>query len=438
MNSLLPFSQSLALLLLLIINTIIIPKCIAFPTCGTTAPAQDALNFTTAALSLDHHPFGIAYYTNDIAFVVIRRSIGVLDMSGFAPVLKHTVEPSRAALAHLGLSDDQPDSDDYIFHGLVLSPDRRALYAAGGYGALVLDPERAAGGQVNTSVVGVLANNGIAGNYSAMVAVTPDSRTVFLTQEFGSIINGHRGNVEVWKVAQGPNGLMTGVYGGFVNLGYATVGMAFSRDGSKLYVTSEMTGLTDSLGGLLEGSISVLDIATLQTNPADAVLYTVSAGCHPVRIIPGTGGNHVWVSTRESNSLMVYDADKLECEDTAADALVSIIQVGTSPVSLAAVGDFVLTADSNRWGYDNTTTGLSVVSTSSVAQGKLVNYPQIPTGLFPREFGLSPDGKTLLVSEFDGYSIRAVDVSALTGQGASVSNGTANHSQRTLRYRGFR
>ncbi|ETS87849.1 hypothetical protein PFICI_01677 [Pestalotiopsis fici W106-1] len=425
------FSRSLALLVVVFINLVIIPSCNAFPTCGTTAPAQDALNFTTSALSLDHHPFGIAYYTNDIAFVIIRRSIGVLDMSNFTPVLKYTVEPSRAVLAHLGLSEDQPDSDDYIFHGLVLSPDRRALYAAGGYGALVVDPERAMNGQ-NNSVIGVLANNGIAGNYSAMVAITPDSRTVFLTQEFGSIINGHRGNVEVWKVTQGPNGLVTGVYGGFVNLGYATVGMAFSRDNSKLYVTSEMTGLADSLGGLLEGSISVLDIETLQVNPANAVLYTISAGCHPVRIIPGTGGNHIWVSTRESNSLMVHDADKLECEDTANDALVSSIQVGTSPVSLAAVGNFVLTADSNRWGYDNTTTGLSVVSTNSVAQGKLVNYPQIPTGLFPREFGLSPDGKTLLVSEFDGYAVRAVDVSPLTGHGSS------SHTQRTMRTRGLK
>ncbi|KAI4601539.1 hypothetical protein KJ359_011669 [Pestalotiopsis sp. 9143b] len=414
------FSRSLALLVLII--SLIIPSN-AFPTCGTTAPAQDALNFSTSALSLDHHPFGIAYYTDDIAFVVIRRAIGVLDMSQLSPVLKYQITPSRAVLAHLGLSDDDPDSDDYIFHGLVLSPDRKALYAAGGFGALVVDPEKAAGGQYNSSVIGALANNGIAGNYSAMVAITPDSQYVFLTQEFGSVVNGHRGNVEVWKVSQGAAGLVTGAYQGFVNLGYATVGMAFSKDGSKLYVTSEMTGLSDSLGGLLEGSISVLDVDTLKTNPGASVLWTVSAGCHPVRIVMGTGEDHVWVSTRESNSLMVYEADKLDCEETANDALVSSIQVGTSPVSLAVVGNFVLTADSNRWGYDNTTTGLSVVSTNSVAQGKLVNYPQIPTGLFPREFGLSPDGNTLLVSEFDSYSIRAIDVSPLNQQ-----------KRRTMRY----
>ncbi|KAK6073142.1 hypothetical protein SCUP515_07005 [Seiridium cupressi] len=392
-------------------------KVSAFPgnTCALKAPAQEALNVSTSALSLDHHPFGIAYYTNDIAFLVIRRAVAIFDMSHFTPVLKYQITVPPDVLAHLGLSDDDPDSDDYIFHGLGLSPDKKNIYAAGGRGALVLDTERAVAGR-NDSIVGVLANNGIAGNYSAMVQFTPDNQFVFLAQEFGSASNGNIGNVEVWKVARFANGTVTGSYGGYINLGYATVGMAFSNDNSKLYVTSEAMGTTPNSTDILTGIISVLDVATLKFNPPAALLWAVPAGCHPVRIKLGGCGKRVWVTARESNQLLLFDADKLNSNDTANDALISSTQVGTSPVSLALVGDYVLTADSNRFGYTNTNAGLTVVNSSSVTSDHLVTFPQIRTGEFPREFGLSPDGKTLLVSEFDGYAIRAVDVRSLNQQ----------------------
>lgn len=403
----------------------------AFPvnTCATAAPPQNALNVSTAALTVDHHPFGIAYYTNDIAFVVIRRSIAVVDVSNFAPVIKYQLNLPPNVLAHLGLSESDPDSDDYIFHGLELSPDRKNLYAAGGYGALILDAERAVAGR-NDSIVGVLANDGRAGNYSAMISITPDNQYVFLTQEFGSIFNLNRGDLEVWKVTRSENGTVSGAYKGYLTLGYATVDTAFSKDSSKLYVTSEVRAGHGALN-LTQGSISVLDVETLKTNPSAAFLWDVPAGCHPVRIKLGTDGKHVYTNTREANQLLVFDADKLDSNETAGDALVTSIQVGTSPVSLVVVGDYVLTADSNRFGYSNTTTGLSVVNAVGALDGnQLSTYPQIPTGPFPREFGLSPDGKTLLVSEFDGYAIRAVDLSSLQ-QHSSASLG-----QRLMRYQG--
>lgn len=398
------------------------------PTCATMAPAQSQMNVSSAALTVDRHPFGIAYYTNDIAFVVISRSVGVLDTSQLQPVLKSTITLPPHVLTRLGFNEDDPDTDDYIFHGLVLSPDRKNLYAAGGYGALVIDVERAIAGH-HSPIVGVLANDGRAGNYSAMISITPDSQYVFLTQEFGSAFTRRKGDLEVWKVKRFPSGLVLGSYKGYVTLGYATVASAFSADNTKLYVTSEVRGDTGS-STQLEGSISVLDVATLKTNPSAALLWTVAAGCHPVRIKLGPDGKHIWINAREANELLVFDADSLNSKDTADDALVAQIQVGTSPVSLAIVGDYVLTADSNRFGYSNATTGLSVVDTGSVQQGKLASFPQIPTGAFPREFGLSPDENTLLVSEFDSYAIRAVDVSFLKKQ---KTNG-----QQKMRYQGPR
>ncbi|KAI1866343.1 uncharacterized protein JN550_007731 [Neoarthrinium moseri] len=388
-----------------------------FPTavCSTIAPPQSVLNVTTASTSVDHHPFGIKYLTNDIAFAVIGRTIGVLDTSQFKPVLKYQIHLTHAIAARLGFDEDDPDTEAYIFHGLAITNDGRNLYAAGGYGAIVIDTQRAVAGR-NDSIVGVLANDGRAGNYSAMVSITPDDQYVFFTQEFGSPFTFKHGSLEVWNVFRAEDGAVTGVYKGFIILGFYTVDLAFSHDYSKLYVTNEIGGLPASSNDTV-GSVAVLDVAKLKQSPASSLLWAVDAGCHPVRVKLSPDGKNLWVNAREGNELLVFDTEMLNSNDTLDRALVTTIQTGTSPVAVAVVGSYVFTADSNRFGYSNTTSGLTVVNTQEVLQeDEPVRFPQIPMGSFPREFGVSPDGKTLLVSEYDGYEIRAVDIGSLKGR----------------------
>jgi hypothetical protein len=379
------------------------------PGCATSAPAQRILNVSTTSISVTSRPFSIAYLTNDIAFVAIERGIGVLDTSQFTPVLKYLIPLPTYALWKLGLHEDDPDTDDYIIHGLAITHDKGNLYAAAGYGVAVLDIEKAVAGDPN-SIVGVLANDGRAGNYTAFISITPDDQYVLLTQEFGSSATLYHGAVEVWSVSKSPRGFVTGVYQGYVALGLATVDMAFSADYSKLYVTSEANGTS-----LTEGIVTVLDVETLKTNPKQSRLWSVAAGCHPVRLKLGAAGTRLWVTAREANALLAFDTEMLDSNATAAsDALIATFSTGTSPVALALVGSHAITADSNRFDYANTTTGLSIVNVGPTVKGRhILSSPQIPTGSFPREFGLSPDEKTLLVSEFDSYTIRAVNVSLL-------------------------
>jgi DNA-binding beta-propeller fold protein YncE len=54
-----------------------------------------------------------------------------------------------------------------------------------------------------------------------------------------------------------------------------------------------------------------------------------------------------------------------------------------------------------------------VVNVEAALKGER-GFSRIPTGLFPREFALSADGKTLLVSDYASGMVQAVNVSQLT------------------------
>ena len=74
----------------------------------------------------------------------------------------------------------------------------------------------------------------------------------------------------------------------------------------------------------------------------------------------------------------------------------------------------ILTANSNRFALPGTTTGLSVVDVQAALRNDTsAVLGQIPTGKFPREFATSPDGCTVLVSEYGSKAVQAVDVATI-------------------------
>lgn len=102
--------------------------------------------------------------------------------------------------------------------------------------------------------------------------------------------------------------------------------------------------------------------------------------------------------------------------------MLAIVQVGTSPVGLVFTGANerqIVTANSNRFAgldpslYGNATTGLSIVDVDAAIRGDQANQGQIPTGSFPRELAISPNGRTILVSVYGSSMVQAVDVSTL-------------------------
>jgi hypothetical protein len=112
--------------------------------------------------------------------------------------------------------------------------------------------------------------------------------------------------------------------------------------------------------------------------------------------------------------ILAFDAKKLE--STSFDALVASAQVGTSPVGPIFVdsGRHIVTTYSNRFDYKNISTGLTVIDVAPHSMAsRVAGFPRIPTGLFPREFALSPDGKTLLVPNYGSKPVQALNVAQL-------------------------
>jgi hypothetical protein len=164
---------------------------------------------------------------------------------------------------------------------------------------------------------------------TSAITLFSDGDYAFVSQEYGSNNTSFLGAVEVFHVDRAKNGTMSSSHIGYTKLGFAVAGTALSSDGPKLYATSQLVSLNST-----QGTLSILNVTTLKTNPSEALLVSVEAGCNPVRVAVSPKGKH--------------------------------------------------------------------------------GFPRIITGLFPREFALSPDGRTLLISDYGSGAVQAVNVSQLT------------------------
>ena len=375
-----------------------IEAALAPPGCQTVAPLQNTLsNVRTAQLNVSASPFGIMYgQQQDVAFVTLNDTLGVLNTSTFPLSLAHQI-PLPAA------------SDGAL--GLTLTHNERYVLVAAGPGLFVLDTALAVGGSAN-AVVGVL--NGTIGTQTPgdeaiEVTLSLNDKYAFVSQELGSDLGVTPGNIDVFKLHKpAANGSVFGTAIGYLNLGFDVVGTVLSPNGRTLYALSEAVSRNAS-----QGSISVIDVKTLETNPSAALVSNATAGCGPVRTILSSDGKTIWVTARESNHLLAFDAAKLVSDPN--EALLASVQVGTSPVGLtfARNESRILTADSNRFGFPNATTGLSVVDVQAALAGNPAVLGRVPTGLFPRELAVSPDGSVILVADFTSKQIQAVDVATL-------------------------
>lgn len=375
-------------------------EAVLLPGCQNVAPPEKNLtSVRTAEITVPAHPFGVVYaQQNDIAFVALNTSLGVLNTSAFIPSLIHEIPLPAGAL------------------GIALTHNgRHVLVTTFSTALIVVHVAKAVTGSPD-AVVGVLNGAAAAGDSAIEVTITRDDKFAFVSQEDGSRQTGERGTIEVFELQRpAANGTVSGTYVGYLILGDLVVGTALSSDGRILYATSETASANTT-----QGTLSVIDVERLKTDPSKALITKVAAGCGPVRVLVSRDDQVVWVTARESNALLAFDASKLISDQSAA--LLASVQVGTSPVGLIFAGAKerrILTANSNRFAsldpslYGNATTGLSVVDVDAAIRGEQANLGQIPTGLFPRELAISPDGKTVLVSDYGSFMIQAIDVSTL-------------------------
>jgi DNA-binding beta-propeller fold protein YncE len=256
---------------------------------------------------------------------------------------------------------------------------------------------------------------------SVYVNTTADDRLLFVSDEAEqavTVINLQRARAEGFKE--------TSIVGR-IPAGRAPIALTFSPDGRMLYTTSQIA--PESLGWPVEckpegatgpdaekprfpqGAIHVVDVAKAATDPAHSVVANVQAGCSPVRLAISPDGSRAYVTARNSNALLAFDTAKFASD--AAHARVGSVPVGTSPVGVAVVNDgrHVVVTNSNRFAREQTARQtMTVIDAARVGEGAAAVLGTIPAGVFPREFGHSPDGQTLFVANYVSSELEVIDL----------------------------
>jgi DNA-binding beta-propeller fold protein YncE len=297
--------------------------------------------------------------------------------------------------------------------GMALTHDGTLLIAASGDGVTFLDTARM--GPDDNPVLGHLDDGGRNAIY---VAVTPDDRFVFVSDERSATLTA----IDLTKARS--SGFGSDAIVGQIPVGRAPVGLAFSPDGHVLYSTSEVAPPSDWPGGCKpegrggehhQGAIIAVDVLRAESDPAGSVLRRIPGGCNPVRVALSPAGDRLYATARDSNALLVFDTAKLL--SGAMDSLIASITVGASPVGVLATGDGtkIIVTNSDRFSSSGRSENqtLCVVDAAKVSAGADAVLGTVEVGGFPRELRLTADGKTLLVTNFGTNSLSLIDLARL-------------------------
>ena len=363
------------------------PGCV---TASSTAPRLAAVH--PQFVTLTGMPFAVAV-TRDGRWSFVStgagRSIEVLRAgAGLAPVPAHQV-PVPASV-----------------RGEAITRDGRYLLAASGSGAVVVRLSRAEHGRAG-SVLGMLTSP--RGSGAVEVALSRDGRFAFVTQNSS-------GTLAVFNLAAAlASNLRDSGFAGDVRLGINPIGIAMSRNGRWLYVTSQKRNPHAH-----QGTLTVINVARAESDPAGSVQGTALAGCDPGRVITTSGGSTVWVTARASNTLLAFSAARLRSDP--GRALIAKVRVGQAPIGLAALpgGRRLLVANSGmRRGHP---ASLAVIDAAAALAGRPSLVGMIGAGVLPREFAVEPGGRTALITNSASHQLEAVNVSQL-GQSDSQEAG---------------
>ncbi len=301
-----------------------------------------------------------------------------------------------------------------------MSHDGKLLIVADDEYVVFLDVMRMTSGQ-GDPILGYVSDGRSSGN--VYVNVTSDDKFLFVSDENTekiTVINLEKARAEGFKEAAKV---------GTIPVGNAPIALTFSPDSRWLYTTSqeapkslnwpiackpEGSDPATAKEEYAQGAIIVVDVVRAQTDPAKSIVANAPAGCSPVRLAISPSGDRVYVTARNSNSLLAFDTGLMRSDSEHAQ--VGQVPVGSSPVGVAVVNDgkFVLVTNSNRFAKDQSARQtLTVIDASRVSEGQAAIMGSVPAGIFPREFGQSPDGKTLFVANYLSNELEVIDVNRI-------------------------
>jgi DNA-binding beta-propeller fold protein YncE len=304
--------------------------------------------------------------------------------------------------------------------GIVVTHDGKLVIATSTSdpeGVVFLDAQRLTSGAANP-ILGSFE----AGPENIYANVTADDKLLFVSEEAGRAIS-------VIDLEQArANGYKSSSIIGKIPVGNAPIGLRFSPDGKWLYTTSQGAtpdwkwpkackpeGQNPATAQIVnpEGAVVVIDVARAKTDPAQAVVARVPAGCSPVRMAISPSGDRIYVTARNSNAVVAFDTAKLLTD--AEHSRIGEAPVGSAPVPIAVVDDGkkVVAGNSNRFAGTNDPQSLIVLDAAKIKDGADASRGSIPAGAFPRDLSVSADGRTLFLANFGSKSLQVMDVARL-------------------------
>jgi DNA-binding beta-propeller fold protein YncE len=312
--------------------------------------------------------------------------------------------------------------------GMVLTHNGKMLIAADDEFVVFLDVQKMMNGG-SDAILGFLRDQRDSG--SIYVNVTRDDKYAFVSDENAASIT----VIDLEKART--RGFDEKAIVGKIPTGEAPIALTFSPDERLLYTTSEGAlkewdwpakckpeGEDPATAKikLPEGAIVVVDVDKAKSDPANAVRARVPVGCSPVRMSIMPDGASVWITVRNNDAVAGYDTTKLLSDPE--HARIGWVPVGRAPVGLTITGGgkYVVNTNSNRFASNpNTAQTLTVIDPKRAADGAAAVVGSIEAGAFPREFGASPDGKTIFLANYLSNTLEVIDTEPLPVKPATTS-----------------
>jgi DNA-binding beta-propeller fold protein YncE len=127
-------------------------------------------------------------------------------------------------------------------------------------------------------------------------------------------------------------------------------------------------------------------------------------------------GDRIYVTARNSNAVVSFDAGKLISDP--AHSRLGMASVGAAPVPIALVGGgkTVVVGNSNRFAGGGSAQSLTLLDAAKIRGNEAAGMGTIAAGAFPRELRVSTDGQTLYLTNFGSNSLQVMDVGRLDPQ----------------------
>jgi DNA-binding beta-propeller fold protein YncE len=262
-----------------------------------------------------------------------------------------------------------------------VSPDGKSVYVTNGFSDTVSQYSVGRDGALTPKTPATVAG----GIDTFGVAVSPDGKSAYVTNEFGG--TGSSGTVSQYDV--GPGGALSPKTPATVPTGTGPQGVAVSPDGEHVYVINE-TDRTVFQYDVGRGG------ALTPKSPA-----TVATGAGPRLLTVSPDGRSVYVGNSDDNTVSQYDVGR---DGALTPKTPATVAAGADPEGVAVRPDgknaYVVNAGGlppvagtvSQYDIDPRTGALSPKTPAMVA-----------TGVSPFGVVVSPNGKSLYVTNFNGF-----------------------------------